>query len=633
MKKAWSIPAVFILSVAVALFVVSCTYEGDTVINLKGSEEESTNFISESLAVIAPGEKESGSMSVRFYEGDSYIPYVPLQYFFEQYMKYSVVSASYANDEYRYTIKDTANGNKRYYVVVNSKKDTVTIPAFSGLLGSGGGGAEDSSATKMFSIITKVSGENTRVFDLAKYGFKVYGSYDDVFVPLCILSNVFSAVQYARYFYNGKAVYQTTSNDETYYDSSKGYVSFYESDWFKDSAGNLKERPKALIDYSYNLLRFTHDYLYGKPGYYGFADDGNGYPDEAIVAAANKLDFDQMMIQYAGDVRTLLLSSSYTDYTAGLTALFLMVYGDSHSGISAKQDFITDEEIVKKYGINFLCSTKMLKRNDSKKKLPVWRKTTRSAKTRGASYTPLTENNSVPTFEVIDNNKTAIIRFDGFEFDMNGWRTYYSGTPSANPDPATVTIPDDTIGIFYKAFYALEHESDYKDSVKNVVVDLSCNGGGSIGALYFVLNYLLNPQEASMLEYDVISGSKKTLTVSCDLNLDGVIDSNDKKKDYNFAVYTSLISFSCGNAMPCICSDKGIKIIGQKSGGGSCVIRYACTADGFPYQYSDCSRISHSDWSDVEGGAAISEGGEIPAGENMYDDDVLIGVMNNLFGE
>ncbi len=633
MKKAWSIPAVFILSVAVALFVVSCTYEGDTIINLKGAEEESTNFISEALAVIAPGEKESGSMSVRFYEGDSYIPYVPLQYFFEQYMKYSVVSASYANDEYRYTIKDSVNGNKRYYVVVNKKSDTITIPAFTGLLETNESNEDTSFLSKMFLIVSKFMGENTRTFNLAKYGFKVYGSYDDVFVPLCILSNIFSSLRYERYFYNGKAVYQTSHDGNIYYDSSKGYVSFYESDWFKDSAGNLKERPEALIDYSYNLLRFTHDYLYGHSGYYGFADDGNGYPVETTVAAADALDFDQMMIQYAGDVRTLLLSSSYKDYITGLTALFFMVYGDVHTGMTAKQDFISVNDMITNYGTAFIYSKKLLMQSATEKRLTEWRKAARSSNSSPVTYIPTISGTTIPSFEVIDSNKTAIIRFDRFNVDSAGWSAYYNGSPSANPDPATVTLPDDTIGIFYKAFYALENDENYKNSVKNVVIDISCNGGGDSDALNFALACLLDPQSASMLEYDVISGGKKTYTAYCDLNLDGVIDSNDKKKDYNFAVYTSLLSFSCGNIMPCICSDKGIKIIGQRSGGGSCLVRHGCTADGFPYQYSGTLRISHSDWSNVEDGAAISEGGEIPADENMYDDDVLIAVMNNLFGE
>ena len=633
MKKSFLTRFFFALTVSCVIFFASCTYEGDTVINLKGSEEESTNFISEALAVIAPGEKESGSMSVRFYEGDSYIPYVPLQYFFEQYMKYSVVSASYANDEYRYTIKDSGNGNKRYYVVVNKKSDTITIPAFAGLLETKESNEDTSFLSKMFLIVSKFIGENTRTFNLAKYGFKVYGSYDDVFVPLCILSNIFSSLRYDRYFYNGKAVYQTTHDGNIYYDSSEGYVSFYESDWYTDSNGNLKERPKALIDYSYNLLRFTHDYFYGHSGYYGFADDGNGYPVETTVAAADALDFDQMMIQYADDVRTLLLSSSYEDYITGLTALFFMVYGDSHTGMTAKQDFISVNDMINNYGTAFIYSKKLLMQSATEKRLTEWRKAARSSKSSPVTYIPTISGTTIPSFEVIDSNKTAIIRFDRFNVDSAGWSAYYNGSPSANPDPATVTLPDDTIGIFYKAFYALENDENYKNSVKNVVIDISCNGGGDSDALNFALACLLDPQSASMLEYDVISGGRKTYTAYCDLNLDGVIDSNDKKKDYNFAVYTSLLSFSCGNIMPCICSDKGIKIIGQRSGGGSCFVRHGCTADGFPYQYSGALRISHSDWSNVEGGAAISEGGEITAGENMYDDDVLIGVMNKLFGE
>ena len=77
-------------------------------------------------------------------------------------MKYTVVQASYANDEYRYTVKDAANGNKRYYVVVNKKKDTITIPAFMGLQDTGGDENSVFFFAKMCSMISKITGENTR---------------------------------------------------------------------------------------------------------------------------------------------------------------------------------------------------------------------------------------------------------------------------------------------------------------------------------------------------------------------------------------------------------------------------------------------------------------------------------------
>ena len=576
-----------------------------------------------------PEEKETSSMNVRFYQNDRYLPYVGLQYYLEEYMKFTIVSASYSSDEYRYTIKDTLNGNKRILVVVNKKTDSIRIPSYTDFKNIG---MDESILDKLNSFVTKYTGEKSRTFDLAKYGFKVYGAPDEVYIPLCILSNLFSSLQYKRYFYNGKSVY-CTENNGTYYDKSKGYDSFYKSDWYTDTDGNFKERPQALIDYSYNLLCFTHDTLYGHPGYYGIASLDDGCPDEEKTAALDKLEFDQLLHQgeEAESIRKLLLSSSYKDYMYGLMKLFIKLYGDSHANISADQDIYTLRQAIEDHGYDDLYSKKILARASSRQRILDWRKDARKDKASGASYIPL-DSNGLPAFEVIDENKTAIIRFDSFFFDDDGWKTYYGTNPTTSPDPALVSLPDDTIGTFYKSFYAIEHEPDYAGNVKNVVIDISTNGGGESDVLQFLLNYMIaDPQDSSLLTLDVISGSKKILTARSDLNLDGKIDSNDKKKSYNFLIFTSLMSFSCGNAMPAICADNGIKIIGQKSGGGSCVVRLACTADGFPYQYSGLERISRKDWSNVEGGIPVSKGGEIPYSEHMFDDDVLAGVVNALF--
>ena len=306
------------------------------------------------------------------------------------------------------------------------------------------------------------------------------------------------------------------------------------------------------------------------------------------------------------------------------------IYGDCHTDFTANQDIYTLRQAIDDHDYNDVYSKKILAILSAKQIIPNWRKDARKNKASGASYIPL-DSNGVPAFEVIDENKTAIIRFNSFVVDDNGWEAYYGTNPTTSPDPALVSLPNDSIGTFYKSFYAIENEPQYARNVKNVVIDIATNTGGESAVLQFLLNYMIDSKDSSLLTLDVISGGKKILTARSDLNLDGKIDSNDKKKSYNFLIFTSLMSFSCGNAMPAICADNGIKIIGQKSGGGSCVVRLACTADGFPYQYSGLERISRKDWSNVEDGIPVSEGGVIPCDEHMFDDDILAGVVNNLF--
>lgn len=618
------------ITLCVSLFF-ACSYSDNPVTNIysDATQEESLNFVSEALPILAPKERLTGSMSARFYNGNSYVPYVGLRYYFTACMKYSVVSESYSKGAYRYVIRDSDAGGKRYVIVVNKDSDTIFMPTFGDFQSM-----DPSEVVGFLKLVKSYTGEKSKTFELAKYGFCAYGGIDDVYIPLCVLSNVFSMMNYERYFYNGQAVY-FTGTDEDYYDKDSGFVSFYKSPWYTDSAGNLKERPKELISVSYNLLRLIHDSLYGRPGYYGFADDGSGCPVKEKVAATDPLDFEQMLAQNALDIRSLLLSSSYIDYIAGLDMLYNRVYGDAHSYFTAKQDYVSQAYIAAKYGSENLFSKKYALLMTRLLNYPKVRNEKKEGAASGASYIGKSSSdpNAPPAFEVIDSNKTAIIRFDKFEYDETFWKNYYasshSGSPNPDPSAGGISIPNDTVGIFYKSFYALENDSSYKNSVKNVVIDLSCNPGGDTAALHYALSFLLDPKDAATLYYDFFTGGKKVETGPADINLDGKIDDKDKKKNYNFVVLTSNVTFSCGNSFANTCWDNGIKIAGIRSVGGSCVVRYACTADGFPFQYSGCMRESHKvDWNNCEDGAPVEKALTL---DQMYDNAALANAVNELF--
>ena len=216
----------------------------------------------------------------------------------------------------------------------------------------------------------------------------------------------------------------------------------------------------------------------------------------------------------------------------GLMRLCYKVYGDCHKDFTANQDIYTLRQAIEDHSYDNVCSKNLLARLSARQIIPNWRTNARKYKASGASYIPR-DSNGLPAFEVIDENKTAIIRFNSFVVDDNGWEAYYGTNPTTSPDPALVSLPDDSIGTFYKSFYAIEHEPDYAENVKNVVIDIANNGGGESDVLQFLLNYMIDSKDSSLLTFDVISGGKKIHTASSDLNLDGKIDSNDKKKKYN----------------------------------------------------------------------------------------------------
>ena len=130
-KKIFKMSGAFCLAFLAFCFA-ACSYSDNPVTNIysDATQEESLAFVSESLPVLAPKERLTGSMSARFYKGDSYVPYVGLRHYLTSCMKYSVVSESYSKGDYRYVIQDPEAAAKRYVIVVNKDSDTIFMPTF-----------------------------------------------------------------------------------------------------------------------------------------------------------------------------------------------------------------------------------------------------------------------------------------------------------------------------------------------------------------------------------------------------------------------------------------------------------------------------------------------------------------------
>ncbi|MCR4838053.1 MAG: hypothetical protein K5897_03835 [Eubacterium sp.] len=92
-----------------------------------------------------------------------------------------------------------------------------------------------------------------------------------------------------------------------------------------------------------------------------------------------------------------------------------------------------------------------------------------------------------------------------------------------------------------------------------------------------------------------------------DLNLDGKFDSADKKVsyDFNYAVMITRNSYSCGNLFPFIAEKNGIVLLGERSGGGCCVVEKGYTADNRYFNLSSASKLYMGDGIDVDKGAAV----------------------------
>ena len=293
MKKSRKLLRTITATLSALLLFASCV-QPDNITNItnvtnityKDAEEESLNFVTEALPLYTGTEPTEVVFYVRFYDDDHFIPYISVRYFIERFLEFKLENFSYADGKYKYQ----RNPNNHFLsLIVDVNNDTITCPDSFYLEQDHSTALPEYKAHKNTEIFT---GQETQTFDLQAYGFKIYGGVDDAYVPFFVMTQIMLSCYYVNYVYNGE-----------YFTFISGYESnitddFFNSSWFKNEDGSIAERPAELIDLSYNMICFTHDYFYGQPGYYGFADDGNGSADPAIVAAADKLKLDELLQTY-----------------------------------------------------------------------------------------------------------------------------------------------------------------------------------------------------------------------------------------------------------------------------------------------------------------------------------------------
>ncbi len=215
-------------------------------------------------------------------------------------------------------------------------------------------------------------------------------------------------------------------------------------------------------------------------------------------------------------------------------------------------------------------------------------------------------------FYVKDGNdekeKMAVIVFDNFLQDNPGNLTDLEKIAGAN-----------TYWFLTKAF---EDIANYTD-VKNVVIDLSCNGGGVIQQCMLALCFLRDTDEFFMAEKNHLDNSIAKFYFNINTG-----SATSLKKNYNFYVLTSGYSFSCGNFFPAVCHYQlGVPVVGQKSGGGGGVVKPTQTSDGALFQTSAsaemCAIDANGNYVCIDAGVPVDL--EVPydkfySGTSIYKD-------------
>ena len=190
---------------------------------------------------------------------------------------------------------------------------------------------------------------------------------------------------------------------------------------------------------------------------------------------------------------------------------------------------------------------------------------------------------------------TAVIFFTHFMDDIERDPSFYL-------DPVN---KDDEAKSNFAFFYNCFEDIRQHDEVKNVVINLSDNGGGAASGLISILGFLSEDGEVNFTDKDMLTGSYREERYHVDTNLDGVADDQDGfGGQYNFYIMCSGSSYSCGNALPYFAQKDGLaKVIGTMPGGGDCVVGTFVDAYGRCAGFSSMLKLGE----ETEGGFVSDE--------------------------
>ena len=579
-RKLVVLVACVVLAIA-ALTACSSTQgsgSSSTASSSSAAASKSASYTETDLTLLSSAEGAPAKLTVRFYEDMPSVPYIGLA----KYM-----SLVYG-DEAKVEVKDgvaTITATDGGVAVIDDAADTLTSDSWDtfhnyiepmqqgkvqGLIDFG----------VPFMRIASLDYEKQAapvVFDFAKYNIDIHVGEDDAYLPVATASDLMSDSGMNNLAYNGEKLALLRGYTEQ--------AGMLDPTWYA-SMGNGEPRAQDMADFAYNELCFAMDTLY--------SCSGKGAIDEEVKAKG----FDATISSkddYTKRVQELLKSTDKIEYAMGLELLGYCVY-NGHVGMVdgmfqgtavAQNEKLTKQmeqirteiwPLVEQLGYSqyMMQTAERQAKQAQQQRDQIW--------TDGAAYH--------------EQGDTAVISIDSyFTYDAEGWTAYLAGTGER---PNGTTTPD-TVGTLLAGL----ERAKANPEIKNVVLDLSANGGGSTDQLATTLAIVLG--EAKLPMRDLASGQRYTITYDVDTLFDGSFDTAAlaKQYDFNYAVLTSGSSFSCGNTFPSVLHDAGIPVIGETSGGGTDMVSRFVTPEGFGLVMTNgFAEMTDANGNNIENGTA-----------------------------
>ena len=397
-------------------------------------------------------------------------------------------------------------------------------------------------------------------------------------LPLQTVSDLFFAPGFCDILYNGELAVLTSGPLNRYLDKEETQKNPLYEEYY--GVGPRPVSPEMAL-YSYNELCLALDRYYG-------------------LKETHRIDsFDNLFISTGLQERMLDTDAAVIE--RALDELLFGYFGDRHSSIGMHSPWADPQADMDAVNIS-----------------STYRDSDRNRGLYSAARLKACPD-GVPAYGLEEVGDTLYVSFDVFTV------LWYPSAYYSLKD--TDFEPFDTVSLIILADRLIRRENS---PIRNVVVDLSVNGGGNLEAAVYLLGWMMG--RFSIHTENTVTGGQYSMTYISDVNLDGVFNDDDNVSDLNLFCLISPNSFSCGNLVPSLLKSSGAAtLLGRTSGGGACVVFPLTTALGTQLKTSGYSRISivkNGVFYDVDKG--VDPDVVLIRPESFYDRPALTEYINSL---
>lgn len=471
---------------------------------------------------------------------DRLIPYLSLDEYFSSYC--DLYSFRYTADTFiRYSVVTNrkhvkiTNPKNDSYSIVDFDRQTVTFSSYtefttnSKLAKHSGDCITADYTDEYFPVVTgQFSKGNEITIDLSKYFIDAYFYEGKGYLPINFMNMLFydsnpNGLQ--SYYYNGQDMY-VLGEGVVYFPLIDEYQRYLEQ--VRANSPSLNE---DFMKFNYGCLAFLMDY------HYGLNERTRRYNNEKHVWNKNSFD---ILNKY----KDKLLSNKNDEFDEAILEIFDNEFDDGgHSQYYPISLTSTNGEAKQQGG------------NDGKY-ISSLSSALNEYRFNSTEFDIYAHPENV--YFVNEYNDTKVMYFT---FDMFGMANISREEMLKDPDNMT------TINLTHKL-----NEKIRENNIKNLVIDLSINGGGEVEGEQFLQSYLCHGYDGKL--YNSVDNSITSIHKEADVNYDGKIDENDfLPNDVNIYFIVSSVSYSCGNMLPTYVKEAlkdRATILGSHSGGGTC---------------------------------------------------------------